>query len=62
MTEAKVVAKQFTFNIAESTDSTVELIQLISQAIHSYEYSGKDQPTDIQTVIKYFASLYGVEL
>lgn len=62
MTEAKVVTKQFTFDIAESTEPTVELIQLISQAIYSYEYSGKDQPTDIPTVIRYFASLYGVKL
>lgn len=62
MTEDKVVTKQFTFDVAASKEPTVELIQIISQAIYSYEYSGDDRQTDIESVIKYFASLYRVKL
>jgi len=59
MTEAKVVAKQFTFNIAESVEPTVELIQLMSQAILHYEHNGSQ--TNIVAAIEYFNSLYGVK-
>ncbi len=66
MTEAKVkdiVTKTFTFNIAECPDPNTELVQIISQAIHSYEHHpDTNNPCDIHSVIKYFASLYGVKI
>ena len=65
MAKETVVTKQFTFNIAANQDSSVELIQLISLAIQSYEPPNKQShalPCDIVSVIKYFASSYGVKL
>lgn len=59
MTEAKVSTKQFTFDIAESVEPTIELIQLISLAIQSYDTQYHAQPCDIPSVLKYFNSLYG---
>jgi len=59
MTEAKVRTKQFTFDIAESMEPTVELIQLISLAIQSYDTQTHTQPCDITSVLRYFNSLYG---
>lgn len=61
MTKDKVIkSKQFIFDIAASQEPTIELIQLISLSIQSYE-SDLHQPCDILSVIKYFISLYGVK-
>lgn len=46
--------RQFTFNIAAGKESSVELIQLISQCMDKYP------DTDIVSVLAYFNSLYGV--
>ncbi len=63
MAEETVVTKKFTFDIAANNEASVELIQLISLAMQSYENdSHHPQQCDIPSVIKYFASLYEVKL
>lgn len=57
-----VVTKQFIFDIAENNDATIELIQLISVAIQTYELTNVHaHPADIPTAIKFFWSLYGLK-
>ncbi len=48
--------KTFLFDISESNEPTVELIQLITKCIESY-----GEESDIPAVLAYFNSLYGVE-
>ena len=62
MTEEKVETKRFIFDISESKEPTVELIQLISLAMQSYDKQTHAQPCDIPSVLRYFTSLYGVKL
>ena len=59
MAKDSVVTKQFTFNIAESSEPSIELIQLISQAIQSYD-TNSSPVCNVAAVIKYFACEYGV--
>lgn len=70
MAKETVETKQFTFNIAASSEAGTELIQLITLAIQPYDnqltqltqHTQHAHPCDIPSVIRYFASLYGVKL
>jgi hypothetical protein len=51
------VLRSFTFEVMPSKEPTVELVQLISKCLQSYELKSGG---DIPAVLAYFNKLYGV--